>query len=211
VLDLVAALRERIAAHDAAGRACADLAHFLGERTASIFLSQSAFQLSENFLEGLPASLEPPVACRALTQNVVEHVREKQPTLVQQHAVAVAGNGVDKAGQTVMRGGTSTVSVTVKPGKYDYYCPGARPQSGGIKGTLTVTSLSNRCGPRARASCRAQRLPPRAACQAGHGSSRRRRLRQPRARLPREPTPPSGVVESRPELTWRRGYLGVTK
>ena len=39
------------------------------------------------------------------------------------HAVAVAGNGVDKAGETVMQGGTSTVSLDLKPGTYQFYCP----------------------------------------------------------------------------------------
>ena len=39
------------------------------------------------------------------------------------HAIAVEGNGVDKNGQTVTGGGTSTVTVTLKPGKYEFYCP----------------------------------------------------------------------------------------
>jgi plastocyanin len=54
------------------------------------------------------------------------------------HAVAVEGNGVDKDGKTVGNGGTSTVSVTLKPGKYQFYCPVDGHKAAGMKGTLTV-------------------------------------------------------------------------
>jgi uncharacterized cupredoxin-like copper-binding protein len=54
------------------------------------------------------------------------------------HAVAVA-DGVDKAGETVMQGGTSTVSVNLKPGKYQFYCPVPGHAQGGMEGTLTIT------------------------------------------------------------------------
>src|SRR5689334_4125826 len=39
------------------------------------------------------------------------------------HGVAVDGNGVDKDGPTVNKGGTSTVTVSLKKGKYSFYCP----------------------------------------------------------------------------------------
>ena len=39
------------------------------------------------------------------------------------HGIAVEGNGVDKDGQIVQPGSTSTVTVTLKPGTYEYYCP----------------------------------------------------------------------------------------
>ena len=55
------------------------------------------------------------------------------------HAVAVEGNGVDKDGSTVSTGGTSTVSVTLKPGKYEFYCPVDGHKAAGMKGTLTVS------------------------------------------------------------------------
>ncbi|HEX4623847.1 MAG TPA: plastocyanin/azurin family copper-binding protein [Solirubrobacteraceae bacterium] len=55
------------------------------------------------------------------------------------HAIAVEGNGVDKDGQTVTSGGTSTVSVTLKPGKYTFYCPVDSHKQQGMQGTLTVT------------------------------------------------------------------------
>ena len=54
------------------------------------------------------------------------------------HAVAVEGNGVDKDGETVQPGGKSTVSVTLKPGKYTFYCPVPGHEAAGMKGTLTV-------------------------------------------------------------------------
>jgi len=54
------------------------------------------------------------------------------------HGIAVEGNGVDKDGQTVTSGGTSTVSVTLKPGKYTFYCPVPGHRQAGMEGTLTV-------------------------------------------------------------------------
>ena len=54
------------------------------------------------------------------------------------HAVAVEGNGVDTKGSTVGNGGTSTVSVKLKPGKYEFYCPVDGHKAAGMKGTLTV-------------------------------------------------------------------------
>ncbi|MBJ7332341.1 MAG: cupredoxin domain-containing protein [Solirubrobacteraceae bacterium] len=55
------------------------------------------------------------------------------------HAVAVEGNGVDKDGETVEPGGTSTVKVTLKPGTYTFYCPVPGHEDGGMKGTLNVS------------------------------------------------------------------------
>jgi len=55
------------------------------------------------------------------------------------HGIAVEGNGVDKDGQIVNSGGTSTVSVSLKPGKYEFYCPVDSHKQQGMEGTLTVT------------------------------------------------------------------------
>ena len=55
------------------------------------------------------------------------------------HAVAVEGNGVDKDGQTVTKGGKSTVTVDLKPGKYEFYCPVDAHKQQGMEGTLTVS------------------------------------------------------------------------
>jgi len=54
------------------------------------------------------------------------------------HAVSVEGNGVDKDGNTVQKGGTSTVTATLKPGTYDFYCPVDGHRQAGMEGKLTV-------------------------------------------------------------------------
>ena len=54
------------------------------------------------------------------------------------HAVAVKGNGLDKDGNTVQQGGVSKVTVALKPGKYEFYCPVDGHEQAGMKGTLTV-------------------------------------------------------------------------
>ena len=54
------------------------------------------------------------------------------------HAIAVEGNGVDKAGNTVQQGGTSKVSAKLKPGTYTFYCPVDGHKQAGMQGTLTV-------------------------------------------------------------------------
>jgi uncharacterized cupredoxin-like copper-binding protein len=57
----------------------------------------------------------------------------------QQHAIAVEGNGVDKDGTPVQPGaGPSKVSVKLKPGKYEFYCPVDGHKQAGMEGTLTV-------------------------------------------------------------------------
>lgn len=54
------------------------------------------------------------------------------------HAVAVEGNGVDKDGNTVNMGGKSSITVTLKKGTYEFYCPVDGHKDAGMKGTLTV-------------------------------------------------------------------------
>jgi uncharacterized cupredoxin-like copper-binding protein len=54
------------------------------------------------------------------------------------HAVAIEGNGVDEDGNTVQKGGTSTVSADLKPGKYEFYCPVDGHKQAGMVGDLTV-------------------------------------------------------------------------
>jgi plastocyanin len=56
-----------------------------------------------------------------------------------QHGVAIEGKGVDKDGKVVGKGKTSTVTVTLKKGKYTFYCPVPGHRAAGMKGTLTVT------------------------------------------------------------------------
>ena len=54
------------------------------------------------------------------------------------HAVSVEGKSVDKDGNTVGKGGVSKVTVDLKPGKYEFYCPVDGHKDAGMKGTLTV-------------------------------------------------------------------------
>jgi plastocyanin len=54
------------------------------------------------------------------------------------HAIAIEGNGVDRDGEVVQPGGTSTVTARLKPGTYTFYCPVGNHEAEGMKGTLTV-------------------------------------------------------------------------
>ncbi len=54
------------------------------------------------------------------------------------HAVSIEGNGIDEDGNTVEKGGKSTVSAELEPGKYEFYCPVPGHEPAGMKGELTV-------------------------------------------------------------------------
>ena len=54
------------------------------------------------------------------------------------HAVAIDGNAVDVAGDTVMKGGVSKASADLEAGEYDFYCPVGNHRDAGMEGTLTV-------------------------------------------------------------------------
>ena len=54
------------------------------------------------------------------------------------HSIAIQGAGVNAAGPVVGPGGTSTVSATLKPGKYTFYCTVPGHRQAGMVGTLTV-------------------------------------------------------------------------
>jgi uncharacterized cupredoxin-like copper-binding protein len=55
-----------------------------------------------------------------------------------QHGIAVEGKGVDKDGPTAAPGGTSKVTVDLKPGTYEFYCPVDGHKQAGMEGKLTV-------------------------------------------------------------------------
>ena len=55
-----------------------------------------------------------------------------------QHNIAVEGKGIDKKGKVVGKGGTSMVSVSLKPGRYTFLCTVPGHAEGGMKGALTV-------------------------------------------------------------------------
>ena len=54
------------------------------------------------------------------------------------HDISVKGGGVDQQGKQVQNGGTSQVTVALKPGKYVFYCSVPGHEQGGMTGTLTV-------------------------------------------------------------------------
>jgi plastocyanin len=54
------------------------------------------------------------------------------------HDIAIEGNGVNAKGKVVQNGGTSMVNVTLKAGKYTYYCTVPGHRAAGMTGTLTV-------------------------------------------------------------------------
>jgi uncharacterized cupredoxin-like copper-binding protein len=55
------------------------------------------------------------------------------------HGIAIEGKGVDKDGQIVQPGSKSTLTITLKPGTYEYYCPVPGHKAAGMKGKLTVS------------------------------------------------------------------------
>jgi plastocyanin len=54
------------------------------------------------------------------------------------HDIAIRGTGVSAVGQIVSNGGTSTVSESLKPGSYTFYCSVDGHEAAGMKGTLTI-------------------------------------------------------------------------
>ena len=54
-----------------------------------------------------------------------------------QHNIALKGPATGQ-GPVVGSGGTSTFTVTLKPGSYEFYCSVPGHEAGGMKGTLTV-------------------------------------------------------------------------
>ena len=53
------------------------------------------------------------------------------------HNVAVEGNGVDEVSETVT-GGETSLTLTLEPGEYTFYCAVPGHREGGMEGTLIV-------------------------------------------------------------------------
>ena len=70
--------------------------------------------------------------------GAVSFVMMNPKTTGKQHGIAVKGNGVDKDGAVVGPVSTSTITVTLKPGRYHFYCPFDGHAKAGMKGVLTV-------------------------------------------------------------------------
>jgi plastocyanin len=54
------------------------------------------------------------------------------------HAVTIQGNGVN-ASSSVVTGQDTSFAVTLKPGKYTFFCPVDGHRAAGMEGTLTVS------------------------------------------------------------------------
>ena len=54
------------------------------------------------------------------------------------HDIAITGGGLNQVGATVSNGGVSTVSATLKPGTYTFYCSVDGHRQAGMAGTITV-------------------------------------------------------------------------
>ena len=54
------------------------------------------------------------------------------------HNIAIQGNGIDQKGNVVANGGTSKLSVDLKPGTYTFYCSVDGHRQAGMQGKLTV-------------------------------------------------------------------------
>jgi plastocyanin len=54
------------------------------------------------------------------------------------HDIGVKGGGLNQVGAVVSGGGVSTISVSLKPGTYTFYCSVDGHEAAGMKGTLTV-------------------------------------------------------------------------
>jgi plastocyanin len=54
------------------------------------------------------------------------------------HDIAITGGGLNQIGKIVSQGGVSTVSATLKPGSYTFYCSVPGHRQAGMVGTLTV-------------------------------------------------------------------------
>jgi uncharacterized cupredoxin-like copper-binding protein len=55
------------------------------------------------------------------------------------HDISIKGTGVSEQGNPVSSGGTSTVTATVTPGTYVFYCSVPGHEQLGMKGVLTVS------------------------------------------------------------------------
>jgi len=64
-------------------------------------------------------------------------IKMDNPSQVQ-HSIGVRGSGVQQTGSPVGKGGVSTVTANLKPGKYEFYCPVDGHEQAGMKGTLYV-------------------------------------------------------------------------
>ena len=74
------------------------------------------------------------VAAGQVTLAMGNPQSNKQP-----HAIGIeGGNGESRAGESVQPGGRSTVTVTLVPGDYTFFCPVGNHRQAGMEGVLVV-------------------------------------------------------------------------
>jgi uncharacterized cupredoxin-like copper-binding protein len=79
-----------------------------------------------------------PIRPRPVTHGKVSLLMKNPSSSGKPHAIAVEGKGIDKDGKTVSPGGTSRVTVTLKKGTYEFYCPVDGHKNAGMEGKLVV-------------------------------------------------------------------------
>ena len=55
------------------------------------------------------------------------------------HAVTVEGNGIEEKGTDTITKSKSSVTLDLKPGTYEFYCPVANHRAQGMEGKITVS------------------------------------------------------------------------
>jgi plastocyanin len=55
------------------------------------------------------------------------------------HAVEIEGNGLEEKATKTVTKGKSSITVELKPGKYEFYCPVDGHKAAGMEGTITVS------------------------------------------------------------------------
>ncbi len=74
-------------------------------------------------------------SARATSGKVTLRMVNKSAT---PHDIAITGGGVNEVGPIVSNGGVSTVSTTLSPGTYTFYCSVPGHRAAGMQGTITV-------------------------------------------------------------------------
>ena len=59
-----------------------------------------------------------------------------------EHALEIEGNGIEEETDTLQAGDVGELTVTLKPGTYEMYCPIDGHRAQGMEGTLTVAGGS---------------------------------------------------------------------
>ena len=103
-------------------------------QTTSTGSEATAVQILQ--LEAAPGALRFNVKILKSVSTHVELVMTNGSTI--QHDIAIKGHGVDKKGAIVGQGKKSTVTATLKPGTYVFYCSVDGHEAAGMRGQLIV-------------------------------------------------------------------------